>query len=124
MANPPCMSDDGNPAVFVGTMLQTGDAVALCDDCMVPWTAAVLYSMTGIDPTPFLAAASDDAGGELTVEEVEAAERYAEVQAPADPPPTPEKSGRSSRGSRARGTGAAPLAEAPPPKDEAEPDAA
>lgn len=59
MANPPCMSDDGNPAVFVGTMLQTGDAVALCDECMVPWCAAVLQTMTGIDATPFIAAISN-----------------------------------------------------------------
>lgn len=60
MAGPPCMSGDGNPAVFVGTMLQSGDAVALCDECMVPWLAAVLHTMTDIDPAPFLLAVSDD----------------------------------------------------------------
>jgi hypothetical protein len=55
------MSDDGNPAVFVGTMLETGNAVALCDECLVGWTAALLNLMTGVDPTPFLAAISEDA---------------------------------------------------------------
>lgn len=59
MAGPPCMSEDGRPAVFVGTMLQTGDAVALCDECLVPWCAAILNAMTGVDPTPFLQAISD-----------------------------------------------------------------
>ncbi len=59
MAMPQCMSDDGNQAVFVGTMLQTGDAVALCDQCIVPWAAALLNVMTGVDPAPFLAAVSE-----------------------------------------------------------------
>jgi hypothetical protein len=54
------MSEDGRPAVFVGTMLQTGDAVALCDECLVAWSAALLYTMTGVDPEPFLRAISDD----------------------------------------------------------------
>lgn len=60
MANPPCMNQDGNPATFMGTFLETGDTVAVCDECMVAFTAAVLNTMTGIDPTPFLAAVSDD----------------------------------------------------------------
>ena len=58
MANPACMSQDGREAVFVGTMLQTGDAFTLCDECLVGWSAALLQSMTGVDPTPFLQAIS------------------------------------------------------------------
>lgn len=53
------MSGDGRPAVFVGTMLETGDAVALCDICLVGWAAAVLNTMTGVDPEPFLRAVSE-----------------------------------------------------------------
>lgn len=60
MANPPCMNEDGRPAVLVATLLETGDAVALCDECIVPWAAAMLNALTGLDPTPFLAAISDD----------------------------------------------------------------
>lgn len=116
MAAPPCMSDDGNPAVFVGTMLQTGDAVALCDECLVPWAAALLNAMTGVDPTPFLIAISDDAGSELTVEEVEAVEREAEILVEGDPPKPSGRSGRTSEGSRGRGT-ANGLRAAPTPRD-------
>jgi hypothetical protein len=60
MASPQCMREDGNPAVFVGTMLQTGDAVALCDECLVLWASALLNVMTGVDPAPFIAAISED----------------------------------------------------------------
>lgn len=60
MALPACMSDDGNPAVFVGTMLQTGDSVALCDNCLANWAVAVVSTMTGVDPAPFIAAISED----------------------------------------------------------------
>lgn len=60
MAGPACMSNDGRMAVFVGTMLETGDSVALCDICLVGWAAALLNVMTGVDPTPFLAAVSED----------------------------------------------------------------
>lgn len=104
MAAPPCMSDDGNPAVFVGTMLQTGDAVALCDECLVPWAAAMLAAMTGLDPMPFLQAVSDS---EITPEEVAAAEEAGIFAAkePEDEAPDPHpKSGRGSRASRAAGT--------------------
>lgn len=59
MAGPACMSEDGRPAVFVGTMLETGDSVALCDICLVGWAAALLNVMTGVDPTPFLEAVSE-----------------------------------------------------------------
>ena len=60
MAAPQCMSGDGQPAVFVGTLLQSGEAVALCDECLVPWAAAMLHAMTGVDPTPFLLAVASD----------------------------------------------------------------
>lgn len=59
MANPQCASGDGAAAVFIGTYLETGDTVALCDECFVAWTAAMLQSMTGVDPAPFLQAISE-----------------------------------------------------------------
>lgn len=108
MANPPCMNDDGNAAVFVGTFLAEGDSVALCDSCMVPFAAAMLHAMTGVDPTPFLEAVSDD---EVTVEQVETAETAdtspAAAEAP-DPTATSEPSGRTSDASPAAGTDADP----------------
>jgi hypothetical protein len=60
MASPQCMSNDGRTATFVGTMLDTGDGVTLCDECLVMYCAAILQTMTGVDPTPFLQAISDD----------------------------------------------------------------
>lgn len=78
MAGPACMSGDGNQAVFVGTLLQTGDAVALCDECLVPWAAAMLHAMTGVDPAPFIAAVSDDTQAAGAAE-----------GAPTDEPPAP-----------------------------------
>lgn len=49
MAGPPCMSNDGNGAVFVGTFLENGDAVALCDECLPGFAIALTASMTGTD---------------------------------------------------------------------------
>jgi len=60
MAGVACMSEDGNPAVFVGTMLENGESVRLCDVCLVAWAASVLNLMTGVDPEPFLRAISED----------------------------------------------------------------
>lgn len=103
MANPPCMSDDSNPAVFVGTFLGDGSSVALCDSCMVAWSAALLNAMTGIDPTPFIMAISDDvAEVDLPPEGVETADG-----GPGGPSPPPRASsaqnGRGSRVSHGRG---------------------
>jgi hypothetical protein len=44
------MSNDGNAAIFIGTFLSSGDAVALCNDCMPAWASAVTSGMLGIDP--------------------------------------------------------------------------
>jgi len=71
MAGPQCMSGDGNAAVFVGTMLETGDSVELCDVCLVAWAAALLQAMTGVDPEPFLRAISDDESIPYEVTDVE-----------------------------------------------------
>lgn len=49
MAGPTCMSNDGRPAVFVGTFLQNGDTVALCEDCLPQFLTAVLAQMTGVE---------------------------------------------------------------------------
>lgn len=59
MARPQCMAEDGEQAVFVGTMLTTGDGFNLCEEHFAMWCAAMLQTMTGIDPTPFIAAISD-----------------------------------------------------------------
>lgn len=102
MAAPACMSDDGNPAVFVGTFLKTGDSIALCDDCMVPWTAAVLSTMTGVDPAPFIAAVSEDVPGaaEGAPTDEPPPEQPADSDQPAHPTPI-RKGGRGSKESHA-----------------------
>lgn len=120
MAMPACMSDDGRPAVFVGTMLQTGDSVALCDECMVPWAAAILNAMTGVDPTPFLAAVSEDVP--TTAEGAPTDEPPAPAPADTDPDaeaPDPE-TGRGQNGSADPGTAKDPPAARPKAKPRSE----
>lgn len=53
MAAPQCMSNDGNPAIFIGTFYPSGDSVSLCNDCMPAWCSAVVSGMLGIDPDLF-----------------------------------------------------------------------
>lgn len=57
---PDCQSADGNSAVFVGTMLATGDGFTLCDECLAMWAIALASRMTGVDPAPFIHALSVD----------------------------------------------------------------
>lgn len=108
MAAPPCMSEDGRPAVFVGTMLQTGDAVALCDECLVMWAAALLQAMTGVDPAPFIAAISEgDPAGDAAAG-APASEPPAPAPADTDDASDPPGNGRTSAGSAGRGTAGDP----------------
>ena len=101
---PACMSDDGRQAVMVATMLQTGDAYALCDECIVPWAAGLLNAMTGVDPTPFLAAVSDDvSGGPVSDDELPPG-HMTDEDVHELPPPPPERGGRTSAASPAPGT--------------------
>lgn len=58
MATPMCVSEDGNKATFIGTFLESGDNVRLCDECMPNFCAAVFERMTGVDMTPALYLAS------------------------------------------------------------------
>lgn len=104
MANPACATGDGNAASFIGTYLESGDTVALCDECLVAWSAAMLNSMTGIDPTPFLQAISE--GDPTTPDEsdAEGAGEHSAAPAPSDPIETNGDGGRTPRASRARGT--------------------
>ena len=62
---PECMAQDGQAAVFVGTFLQNGQSVAVCDEHLVYFCADTLATMTGLDPTPFIAAISDEPGEEV-----------------------------------------------------------
>lgn len=68
---PECMAQDGQAAVFVGTFLQNGQSVAVCDEHLVYFCADTLSTMTGLDPTPFIAAISDDPGEETSKEPTE-----------------------------------------------------
>ncbi len=96
MAAPLCMSNDGNPAVFIGTFMSSGDSVALCNDCMPSWAGAVLAGMLGIDPDLFsaaVAAMEQDANGGNAMEPQETAAPPAMVEPPntagSAPPPAP-----------------------------------
>ena len=62
------MAQDGQAAVFVGTFLQNGQSVAVCDEHLVYFCADTLATMTGLDPTPFIAAISDEPGEEVPLE--------------------------------------------------------
>jgi hypothetical protein len=118
------MSGDGRNAVFVGTMLQTGDSVALCDECLVPWAAAVLHAMTGVDPAPFLAAVSDPPAGDG---EASAGGTDGAVSPPADEPdPTPAtpKDGRTRVGGLGRGMDGAPTGPGKTPTPTSDPSTA
>jgi len=118
MASPPCMSGDGETATFVGTMLATGDAVALCDACLVPWTAAVLQAMTGIDPEPFLRAISDENAPDDTAGGDTDGEATASADFTEDPPPPPGRAGRMSRVLAEAGTAGDPAEDGEPTDDE------
>ena len=138
MARPACNSDDGNPAIFVGTFLSDGSAVALCEDCLPQFCVAVAAQTQGIDVEKLAAAVVALAG-----EEIDPAPRDpAEVAypphdvthgAPSDEPPAPAPAdddqeagwdmtvpppptGLTSNGSAAPGTADAPGDSGPPPK--------
>src|SRR5271157_3359383 len=89
---PNCMADDGKPAVFVGTFLQNGQSVAVCDEHLVYFCADTLETMTGVDPVPFIQAISDETPEAPPDEPGEPPELAPEPPEPepADPtPPTP-----------------------------------
>ena len=104
------MSGDGRLAVFVGTILQTGHAFALCDECLVSWAIGLVNVMTGVDPTPFLAAISDDAPADSSpAGPVDPG--VPDDPAEMDPPPSTEGNGGRTRArSRGRGTATGPPA--------------
>ena len=95
MASPPCMSGDGEAAVFVGTMLETGDAVALCSECLVAWSAALLNIMTGIDPAPFIAAISEEDSSPSAGSDNGSSPAPSAAGEPLDPPPPRARRGRT-----------------------------
>lgn len=99
MALPACMSDDGNPAVFIGTFLENGDSVQLCEDCLPQFAVAVAAQMTGIEVQELAGIVARLQAGE--VEDPAAA--AAEVAAPVEvsngdddlPPPTVKPKSRT-----------------------------
>lgn len=92
MANPPCMSDDGNQSIFVGTFLLQGEPVAVCAECIGPWAAAVVQASTGVDLSSIFDEPASETGivpdGQATVDEVIAdIEGEQAEQAQAEPEP-------------------------------------
>lgn len=85
MAGPPCMSSDGNAAVFVGTFLENGDAVALCGECLPGFAIALTASMTGTDIEALTGFLDAQVGGQPDEPAVVAAELAAPPQS-AEPP--------------------------------------
>jgi hypothetical protein len=138
MAAPACNSDDGNPAIFVGTFLQDGSAVALCEDCLPQFCVAVAAQTQGIEVEALaaavvaLAAESDDTEPEAP-QEVAYPPHDTTHGAPTDEPPPPapadedpgagwdvtsppQATGLTSNGSAAPGTAGVPDDGEPPPK--------
>jgi hypothetical protein len=113
---PQCKSEDGEAAVFIGTFLATGDTVALCDNCMAAWAAALLNAMTGIDPTPFIMALADDVESVDLEDDGVISSAAAAMNGETETPASPKTNGRTSRASRGRGTEDAPGGAAPPPE--------
>lgn len=119
MAHPPCMSGDGEPAVFIGTVLTTGDTIAVCENCWVSWAAAFLNAMTGIDPAPFILAISDDiveGAEQLTDDDLAVIEQQ---EAPDPRPPSKRSAGRIRAALAEAGTGDDPNDGTPPTENEA-----
>ena len=98
---PECMAEDGQAAVFVGTFLQNGQSVAVCDEHLVYFCADTLHTMTGVDPAPFIVAISEPSDEDLEAadEAIEAQGAAAEAEVLADPTPPTPISGRSRGGS-------------------------
>lgn len=56
---PPCMSDDGNAAVFVGTLLESGNSITVCPDCLVSFALSIVESNTGLPIAELIAQANE-----------------------------------------------------------------
>jgi hypothetical protein len=68
------MSNDGKQAVFIGTFMETGDAVALCEDCLPAFTATVTADMFGVDGAQLLEWLKANQGDEAPADVSEVAE--------------------------------------------------
>lgn len=117
MALPQCMSNDGQQAVFVGTFLQNGDAVALCEDCLPAFTATITADMFGVDGQQLLTWLQENAGDEPPAN----AEQVAEVAAPpamlADPTPADADAPAAQEGTDVAPEDADGADESPPPAE-------
>ena len=51
------MNEDGNAAVFVGTLLDSGDSVTLCPPCLVGWAVGIVEGGTGLPVSDIIAEA-------------------------------------------------------------------
>lgn len=49
MANVPCMTDGHAQAVFIGTFLESGDSIQLCNECLANFAGAITAQVNGID---------------------------------------------------------------------------
>lgn len=77
MAAPQCMSNDGKAAVFVGTFLVEGDAVALCEDCLPAFCISVAAGVNGIPPEVLASVVEQLADDDDSTEVVEPSEMAA-----------------------------------------------
>lgn len=50
MAIEPCQNGDGNPSVYLGTFLSTGDTDRLCQECLPVYLTGLLAALTDTDP--------------------------------------------------------------------------
>lgn len=137
MAAPACNSDDGNQAIFVGTFLTDGSAVALCEDCLPQFCTAIVAQTQGIEIAELAAAITALIGAETGAvpgepQEVAYPPHQVSHGAPSDQPPAeqpadddqeagwdvtrpPKPTGLTSNGSAVPGTANAPDGNASPP---------
>lgn len=76
MASLACERDDGKNAVFVGTFLETGTSIALCEDDLINFVVSMSQQLTGAPVIDFVSSfvrededgaplpAADDAEGQ------------------------------------------------------------
>ena len=67
------MSDDGNAAVFVGTLLESGQSVTLCQVCLPQFMVTMLEGITGVPVGAVIDQMTQAAADEATTLEPETA---------------------------------------------------
>lgn len=90
-----CDTGDEQPAVFMGTLLESGDTSKVCANCIVPYFVTMLGELTGADPDAILSVVSGDFGGEVDTLSPPGPEDLIDTDAEPVPTPPTRRSGRT-----------------------------